>query len=114
MDLAVRTRMVLTFPQEAMVRHEASVITICISQESMGRAEKHFVLDTESEEGLFHGGKGNIATLPLLQHSVLLGLFPTDITKDHFLPLCPCRTYGQGGSRAQHSLCSPGPANLLK
>lgn len=53
MDLAVRARLVLPLPQEAMVGDEASIITICISQESVGGAEKHFVSETESEEGLF-------------------------------------------------------------
>lgn len=59
-------------------------------------------------------GRGTSLHCHHLQHSVLPGLFATDITEDHFLPLCPCKTHGQGGSRAQHSLCSPGAANLLK
>lgn len=47
MELAERAHLVLTLPQEAMVGHEASVISIYIRQESMGRAKKHSVLDTE-------------------------------------------------------------------
>lgn len=50
--------------------------------------QKHFGLDFESEEGLFHGGKGNTPTLPLpptlhLSRAVSHGRLPT--TRD----LCP-------------------------
>lgn len=63
--------------------HKAFVIPISFSQETRGDR-----LDLESEEGLFHGGKGNTPTLPLLptlclSRAVSHGRLPT--TRD----LCP-------------------------
>lgn len=92
MDLArTRARLVLALPQEAMVGHEAFVITFCISQESTGRAEKHFGLDTESEEGLFRGGKGNIPKLPLPPTVSCQGCFPQTLPRITSCPSAPAR-----------------------